>query len=868
MSSDDNASADTQRTSVDNDATPAENEAAPVAPASAPSLNDDNELEVSKLDPDRNDVPKRAVVKPLADHIVKREPKVPESVTPFPTHSQATNLPFLSQKDVESNKHDVGYKNERITSREPTIAHLPNEKLEVPETSVYRPHPVLTKDGIHSDRQHHISVGASAPFRRSGPEMTIAPLPPSRMTSSNENNHRTYNPQVCAPSVTGPEIPVAPPPPPNRLPQIESFRPRMPNIDLDALASMIREGRRRIDGSSVPPPVDRVESGSEEPSFSERREGTQADESSLTAFSATLVSNNGSGEMMRATWRLMPQTWNQQMQPVLEGTPIPEDQRGKTPGNLCEKHKLKFALSILGFACAVCAVVTPIVITQNSSVTSTDPGESDTPPVFPTDFEVITIPGKNMSTLSPTDSVVPTQSPTSYRYAVIKSVLSHQMEKLPSSGPEMLENDDLPQYEAFEWLVGEDKMEIDLSNEEGIVQRFVLATLCFATGGNASSLTSMSFLSPSHECDWGGVGCNEDQLTVVTLSLDNMYLNSTIPQELGLLEHLAFMSLRWSELYGIVPKSLGELKKLRHLDLSENKLDGTIPAELEGLSSLEILRLNSNFLNGTIPFTGRGLASISEIDLCCNSLSGTIPPNFSTSDVLTILSLSRNSLEGHLPARLLNATHLKLLEVGDNLLTGSFPEIVRDTSPLRFLRAERNDFNGPLPASVGNLLNLEDLFLHMNRLSGTLPDSLTNLKKLSRLVLSRNRFSGSLPDIFGEMKSLWRLFLDANKFGGRLPPSFAQVDGLSIFSIANNSFSGGMEPVCERRCGSVFAIADCYGNQSDITCDCCQVCCTDQEVIDRSTLTTSDLGLDIFFGKGKLPGCFRMPWVPCPGELL
>jgi len=103
------------------------------------------------------------------------------------------------------------------------------------------------------------------------------------------------------------------------------------------------------------------------------------------------------------------------------------------------------------------------------------------------------------------------------------------------------------------------------------------------------------------------------------------------------------------------------------------------------------------------------------------------------------------------------------------------------------------------------------------------------------------------------------LRIDANQISGPIPASLAQLEDLISLSIANTSLTGDMSSICHNTKVALqwgTATADCYGENPEVTCECCEVCCSDYDA--SSNLTTSDACLHWLVGEGKIPGCFAM----------
>lgn len=79
-----------------------------------------------------------------------------------------------------------------------------------------------------------------------------------------------------------------------------------------------------------------------------------------------------------------------------------------------------------------------------------------------------------------------------------------------------------PQYQALHWISNSDTLQRSISDPL-LIQRYVLAVLYFATGGDTNHWEKqLNWLQPTHECDWkseGGIRkCDSDQ-NVIDISL-------------------------------------------------------------------------------------------------------------------------------------------------------------------------------------------------------------------------------------------------------------------------------------------------------------------------------------------------------------
>lgn len=148
-----------------------------------------------------------------------------------------------------------------------------------------------------------------------------------------------------------------------------------------------------------------------------------------------------------------------------------------------------------------------------------------------------------------------------------------------------------------------------------------------------------------------------------------------IPDSLGKLSEVQYISLGNNSLSGSIPSSLGQLSNLIQLILRYNILSGPIPPELGNLQKLDLLNLSYNNLNGEIPEEIGFIAGLSALFLFDNELTGEIPASFENL-TLSLFGAANNHLSGEIPPFL--ATVVSRLELQNNELSGCFPEELRE----------------------------------------------------------------------------------------------------------------------------------------------------------------------------------------------
>jgi len=166
----------------------------------------------------------------------------------------------------------------------------------------------------------------------------------------------------------------------------------------------------------------------------------------------------------------------------------------------------------------------------------------------------------------------------------------------PLVGPSITEKG-TPEERALSWLASEDRLELNPHTDKmsRVAQRFVVATLFFATNGEKWE-DSFSFLSGKHECEWHskskliGAHCNSDK-EIDRLILKSNNLDGTLPRDFGLLSKLTHLDLSDNKVKGELPSSIGDLERLINLDLSFNGFTGPLPANTERWTNLETMIL-------------------------------------------------------------------------------------------------------------------------------------------------------------------------------------------------------------------------------------------------------------------------------------
>ena len=224
-----------------------------------------------------------------------------------------------------------------------------------------------------------------------------------------------------------------------------------------------------------------------------------------------------------------------------------------------------------------------------------------------------------------------------------------------------------PQWLALDWIVYHDQMMVCPNDPiSHITQRYVLAVFYYATHGyqwnsckapkdfacqgqidqankkcaitatphfggtSIGNNETNAWLTPDHECTWGGISCHGKSDEEVAYSIDQIdieanSLTGEFPEELSYLKNLRILSLQQGSMTGPIPAFIGSLSRLHVIDLDFNHFSGTIPKEIYGLSELRQLDLDNNKLTGTISTEVGLLSKLEVLQIDHNSFEGTIP---------------------------------------------------------------------------------------------------------------------------------------------------------------------------------------------------------------------------------------------------
>ena len=362
---------------------------------------------------------------------------------------------------------------------------------------------------------------------------------------------------------------------------------------------------------------------------------------------------------------------------------------------------------------------------------------------------------------------------------------------------------DSPQSRALSWFatVQQDPT-LQLGNQDDdptlmsrLIQRYALVVLAYSCGGD-KWIGVISWMSRpmAHECDWLRVECEDDQVTKIIL--DNTGMIGSIPEEIGLLTQLSFLTAGGNRLEGgLLPLSVyGKLTNLQVIHFNLNAMSFSIPTEI-GLLSNSLLKFDcsTNFLTGSLPQELKALSKLELVDLSFNDVEGQIFDFSPYWPNLEALYVGFTKLNGSFPADPHQSTrNLTVLDVRALAQLTSIPTTIGLMTTLKHLQFasllyESTTMTGTLPTELGLLANLEFLFMEDTEVNGTIPSEFGQMSKLQILNLGKNDLSSSIPSEISHMINLHYLNLARNQLSGTVPSELGLMPNLERLYVFDNS---------------------------------------------------------------------------------
>jgi hypothetical protein len=170
--------------------------------------------------------------------------------------------------------------------------------------------------------------------------------------------------------------------------------------------------------------------------------------------------------------------------------------------------------------------------------------------------------------------------------------------------------------------------------------------------------------------------------------------------------------------------------------------------------------------------------------------------------------------------------------VSSNAFGGDLPAEIGTIGNLEYLFASAIEFTpGVIPEFLASLTKLEELGLKSTNRLGEIPAFLGDLANLVLLDLDDNMLFGPLPSELGQLTDLEFLLLNRNELSGDIPTEFEGLTSLRVAFLDQTALSGSLELLCElpafKGVETKMLMADCAGENPEIACDCCTLCCSD-----------------------------------------
>ncbi|XP_034697427.1 probable LRR receptor-like serine/threonine-protein kinase At1g56140 isoform X2 [Vitis riparia] len=269
---------------------------------------------------------------------------------------------------------------------------------------------------------------------------------------------------------------------------------------------------------------------------------------------------------------------------------------------------------------------------------------------------------------------------------------------------------------------------------------------------------------------------------LMVFKLDMNYFTGPLPQFIGNLSQLTYLSVSHNALSGTIPKELGNLKELLMLSIGSNNFSGTLPPEIGNLVKLQQIYIDSSGVAGEIPSTFAKLQDMEIMHATDVLITGKIPDFIGDWTKLESLRFQGNRLEGPIPSSFSKLTSLTALRISDLENVSSSLDFIKEMKNLTDLGLRNSLISGSIPAYIGEFQSLKTLDLSFNNLTGEIPDALFNLSSLTSLFLGTNRLSGTFPAEKSEQ--LKTIDLSYNELSGSFPPWLKS--GLQLNLVANN----------------------------------------------------------------------------------
>ena len=367
---------------------------------------------------------------------------------------------------------------------------------------------------------------------------------------------------------------------------------------------------------------------------------------------------------------------------------------------------------------------------------------------------------------------------------------------------------------------------------EPLTDREILEIFYEATGGEEWD-DDTNWLSDEDLDEWYGVSAWQGEVS--NLSLDDNNLVGTLPPELGGLERLFGLVLRYNELSGPVPPELSKFNGFRDLFLAGNAgIDGRLPPELGYTGGLEYVSVNGTDITGPVPLTFANLDLTRfyfDKDGVCipaalEAWMDSIPQREEDYQLCTdqiVIHPSSLYLELPTPGDTARLTAAVINEEGDTVPDAEIAWTSSDTAIATVdstglvttvdygtvgITAASDSLADTARVDIVFKLGNRQILDSIYRLTGG-DDWIDTTNWLSDkplaewygvetsdsgevvgLALGDNNLTGSIPDVLAELDSLVTLDLGGNALAGRIPWDLRELQAVRDLVLSGNQLEG------------------------------------------------------------------------------